>query len=539
MPTTQTAKKGLSATALGAATINDPQFKIPELPCMVPGLVLLWTAEGLIIEGISTRKVLQGTSAKSVLPVLIPLLDGTRSWTKLGDETGLPYNKLRAVLALLFSCGALQDGPLTLERPLTASDAYLARALDSTRVNKSLQDAHARISNHNVHVIGPTDVAHQLAEELSALNFRFSDTVQDSDFLVLFATPSNLENLQAAGDIARREGRPVLLAGVNGGVRFIGPLVTPDYGPCLNCCLAELDLDDWPEGPDSLIHASLTAVEAIQIMTRTGTSAAMRGHVTLDIPKGKTANKLIPARPGCPTCGSPETELHPAPLGYEYELSVEFPPRRFVNPRDHQSHFEPSNVALQFDSPPSKQLRRVDLPESNPAVPGNQEGLTLTALARLLRGGFGLKERATEDANGKVRRWAPTGGNLGSPKAYVLNRSLAGLDPGVYQYSAFEHALVQLSPVTETVPEAVNYAPAELILTGSITKVAKKYRTFSYRVIHLDAGVALANIASLAASDGVALTNARNWNEQALLAQLNVHPQTETVTARVLLGDNA
>jgi SagB-type dehydrogenase family enzyme len=108
------------------------------------------------------------------------------------------------------------------------------------------------------------------------------------------------------------------------------------------------------------------------------------------------------------------------------------------------------------------------------------------------------------------RRIVPTGGNLGSVRLWVLARHIDGLGRGAYLYDPQEHSLSfrngfddsELSAALGTTAKL----PACVILgAGDLAKCAQKYEGFAYRLIHLDAGIAVGFAHAVAEALGLSL----------------------------------
>jgi SagB-type dehydrogenase family enzyme len=225
-----------------------------------------------------------------------------------------------------------------------------------------------------------------------------------------------------------------------------------------------------------------------------------------------------------------------------YEQAVAFPPREWLNPKEHQAHYRPANAALQRYNKEYPAAPRIAL---NGGKPGAEPGLTSTDLSALLLRTAGLRDHPSADP-GQVSRWAPTGGNLGSVQAYVLALDVAGLSPGWYYYQRGDHSLARIRALSTTDGVAAAVCPvlapdrpaALIVLTGALGVVAAKYHDFAYRLLCLDAGVALAQLAALADEYGLSTRFADRWDDTALGAalRLDANANAEPVTAVVALN---
>ncbi|MEU8924978.1 nitroreductase family protein [Kitasatospora sp. NPDC048545] len=535
MPTTTQ----LSAVELAHATAGDPQFRLPAHPSVVPGVVLHWSEDGLIVEGTGTRRTLSGRSARQILPDLLPLLDGTRDLDRLAAALGRPAPQVRAVLLLLYSCGLLQEG---VPRRTDPQSVLLARLLDSTRVNANADEAQDRLTGAPVALWGGGPFRDLLAERLDAMGMRTvrldaaGFAAEETPALaVLHVDPRSQADARALHRALRRREVPVLLTGPDGDGFFIGPYSANDHGACPECALAQI-ASAVGESADSNAQsaAAMTALEVLGLVARVGKPASLHGRTRIDLRVGQSETRMLAPRPGCDLCGDPAVALQDPPPAYAYEHSVAFPPRRLVNPRDHQVHFEPANLALQYDAKEYPDAETTDLGDPDLALlDGGAQPLSVELLGTLLAAAFGLKQQP-QDRRQKLLRFAPTGGNLGSPTAYLLVRDVPGLAPGGYAYQVIGHRLAR---VAELPPEYADMAePALLVVTGALVRVARKYRTFAYRVIHLDTGVALSHLLLASRRLGLPMMNEPAWDDAALTTALGVEREFECVTAVVRLG---
>src|SRR4051812_33400323 len=211
------------AQVFAAAVRGDAQFRLPVRPRLCPGIVVVELADGVLLEGAAERRVLRGNAARTLLPRLLPLIDGTCSVDELA--AALPGVKARAVeaaVALLYSCGVLDDAddtPLPARTPSSASLAYYARLVDSTRANRSVEGVARRLAAAHVGLAGDLDPA--LAELLRACGIGrvpCSAPVTGMD-LVVASGPQ----LAAVDDACGRLGIPWLRTALGAATFELGP----------------------------------------------------------------------------------------------------------------------------------------------------------------------------------------------------------------------------------------------------------------------------------------------------------------------------
>ena len=70
-----------------------------------------------------------------------------------------------------------------------------------------------------------------------------------------------------------------------------------------------------------------------------------------------------------------------------------------------------------------------------------------------------------------------------------------------------------------------------IVSTGALARVAGKYHDFAYRIVHLDAGVATAQLQALATGYGLATRVAPRVDDGLLREELRLDPADEPVTA--------
>jgi SagB-type dehydrogenase family enzyme len=243
---------------------------------------------------------------------------------------------------------------------------------------------------------------------------------------------------------------------------------------------------------------------------------------------------------------------------------VRFPSRHLNDPKNHQVHYHVSNLDLAKESKRYPSAEKISLPaqaqvakvpgatlEHLPnAAPSKQASarLSIEALASLLllSGGVWTEAQTALVKTLNPKRWAATGGNLGSVELYVAAHNIAGLEPGLYFYQVHEHQLARLSQgwgaeevaafIQQAVGSAGDEMPDALIISvAALYRVSQKYGSFAYRVVNLDAGVALAQLQMVASSQGVQTRIAERCADDVIADQLDLLDLAEAVTGAVLI----
>jgi SagB-type dehydrogenase family enzyme len=538
----------LSATQMAYAVATDPQFRLPVRPCLVPGLVRVLLPDGLAFLGSGNRhSALRGRTAVSLIPRLLPSLDGTRTSAELAEtHPDVAESTLNACVSLLYVSGLLQDGPAGTDVELIPAEVagYLGRNLDTTRVNRNLDEACQRLAQTRVLIAGPESLTVRLRTELAAAGVDThgwagpAENLGAGDFVV-GVDDGNVEALAELDDAGRRAGIAWLRTASGARTAEVGPLFDARHTCCYRC-FAEGRTGPSGEPSASRLSAwaGLAATEIVHLLSRVGTTAALSGCAVFDLDEWTQSFAGAYSRPGCARCVPSEMPAPDGPvLAHMYEQAVTFPPREWLNPKDHQGHYRPANAALQLYNKEYLGAPRIELDDSRP---GAEHGLTVANLSALLLRTAGLREGEPHEAS----RWAPTGGNLGSPQAYVLALDVAGLAPGWYFYQRSDHSLARIRTLSAADADVARFCPSQaseragalVVLTGAFEIVAAKYHDFAYRVLGLDAGVALAQLTAVADEYGLAVRFADRWDDTALGAALRVNPDTEPVTAVVALS---
>src|SRR5262249_10266394 len=115
--------------------------------------------DGLLVEGSDEQQVLRGQATRTLLPRLLPLLDGTRTLSQLmASLPEVPAGHTQQAVALLYTRGLLEDAGDDPEVDDGSFDprtlAFFRRNVDATRVNRSAWQAARRVMNAEVVVYG-------------------------------------------------------------------------------------------------------------------------------------------------------------------------------------------------------------------------------------------------------------------------------------------------------------------------------------------------------------------------------------------------
>ena len=582
----------MTAGSMGMAVEVDPQLTMPVRPRFLAELVTVPLEDGLLIDGSDEQQVLRGPAVKNLLPKLLPLLDGTRRVEQIAAELPeLPHRAIHNALALLYTRGLLEDheaDPTELGAVDPQLIGFLRRYVDATRVNRSglqalhrLAAAHAAVSVTGQHTAKVTTHLEELLKKAGVgrvsqvalgtkLRDVFTDAANGGSRLLVVLTDGHEDNtqLEQMDDQCAAMGVPWLRASVNTGslTADLGPFFERGETACYRCFAAadagpasvviepETSCAEEDEGLITRVWADMLAAEAIYVLSRIAPMSG-RGVVSRYDLRTWNAERLAVSRmPGCNACRGPQAgdQAGIAPTALAYEEAVGFPSRHLLDPKSHQVHYHEHCLELANQSKQYPSAERISLPaptelpfpmcdalrclmsETGAAT----EVLNLARLSSLLMFAGGLDRQAKLPYK-KLRRWAPTGGNLGSVELYVAARSVAGLTPGIYFYQACDHTLVRIAPamnasdIAEFMGRAApggDSAAALVIFAAAHHRVAQKYGSFAYRVVQLDAGVALAQMKATAKGLGLLATVAPKWQDEIIVNRLDLISYSEVVT---------
>jgi SagB-type dehydrogenase family enzyme len=338
----------------------------------------------------------------------------------------------------------------------------------------------------------------------------------------------------------------------------IGPVFHGQAGACRACARLAHVADPRP-GAGAVgagLFAGLLAGAVVHLLSRVAQVPVLRSSWRWEPGTLLPSRAFIPRDPACPVCcplpgdsavGEPGTLYQHTRAGsaaISYEQFTESSPPELLDPRAHRLHYEPAALALSRQPQRWPTVQGIPLPAVT--MTGDQGRGAGLARAGLIAGLVaGLRE-----TNGATRRWAPTGGNLGSPQLYWVETGHGELARGIYGYDAPGHRLVCLGgpegvrEVEQCMSEAGaglagNPAPvvAYVVLTAALHRVARKYHAYAYRLVHLDAGCALAQLRLVCLSLGLRTELSPRWDDERLGRCLRMDPAAEPVTAVAALKE--
>ena len=535
-----------------------------------PEFVLIPVEEGYIVDGGRQLEIISGPAALSTLPVILPLIDGVRS---LGEIEALcPHvkqNRIEEAVKQLLSWGALSAKQERPAWPISMRNtlAFLKRS----DVKVDLKAAKSVLTDTRVIIICDEDsrkMAHNLAEVMKMNGFIqvFAESHPEpacsgveGDLVVSLLTNS------CSTSLTRQHYTRVLGMGrrwlrVNLSDEFleVGPIFTADT----NLCLACLSRGEFSDGSIALSLGKVTNSAWSAIIASEATTLLLfpnaesrafrryRLHTFAYEVKTWQIEACCSLRhdngDGCSLSG-----LASAPGGGRQKLSLPLLYEEAIASRQDSS--ESDMVAISQSATTKRFLNSAStpLPIMKLGLPqrlldlllfmpkGRKVALKLEMIAQLLSLSVGVKSHAGDS----VRRWAPSGGNLGSTQAYLVASQVEGLASGVYFYQPEEHTLKRLNQRNVRHLDAFRAAvygredPAAIIVfSGAYRRIARKYGPFAYKLMHLDAGAASSQLLLTASALKTEVRSAEAWDAEALGKALDLRPQEEVPIQIFCLG---
>ncbi|HYE72963.1 MAG TPA: SagB family peptide dehydrogenase [Blastocatellia bacterium] len=589
------AQKMVTAEAMARAVQFDPQFVMPVRPSFPKEFVVVPLINGLLAEGTDISQVLRGQATKTLLPRLIPLLDGTRTIEQLAEVLkDVAVSHIQQAIALLYTRGLLEDKAADPEIDAEQFDsnllAFFRRHVDTTRVNRSALEAAARLHNSEVvvYTIGDNTQQASIVERLRnagigsvtlgdwGSDLKLSNRYDKKLVVALVEGEDDIAKLTALDNQCARLGISWLRVAVQPEALTadLGPYFEREETACYQCFrLVEADSypskvrqSDVSSEPQTKLWASMLVTEVIYLLSRIGPIATGPHTRRYDLSDWSVQTLRYPRLPGCPNC-RPVSGLEKITVdtAIVFEDAVRFPSRHLNDPKNHQVHYHASNLDLAKDSKRYPNVEKVSLPAQTQLIelPGTtQESLPNSKLSRSASSEFNLDALAsllllsagvwTKDIPSAVKplspkRWAATGGNLGSVELYVAACNVAGLEPGLYFYQVHEHQLARISKewsredVEDFIRQAVtgvsDESPDALIVSvAALHRVSQKYGSFAYRVTNLDAGFALAQLQMVGNGLGLQTQIAHLWADDVISDRLDLLEMAEPVTGAVLIN---
>ncbi len=215
-----------------------PAAHVPSRPLLAPWYRCVGDGDRLLLEHAQSLVVLEGAAVRTLLPVLLPLLDGTRGVDELAERLGQAARPaIVAALELLAERGLVIDGPDAPTRVRAAAHAVAAAYGLAPAV------AAERLGASSVALVGGSPCLLEIARLLWSAGV--AGVCRSSwrgrgraDLTVVAPAPDEFDRLPAWNRFALdRDIRWLLVRPYDGRFASVGPLVVPGQSCCYECML--------------------------------------------------------------------------------------------------------------------------------------------------------------------------------------------------------------------------------------------------------------------------------------------------------------
>lgn len=541
-------------------------------PKLVDGLVYVPWGGGVIVDGLRDNKVLGGVVGKSLLPRLLPLLDGTKSIDELQQELTIPKSDIRAAIRFLEEQGLCEREDVRVQTPegLEATYSFVNRVLVNHRADSAMERGAAHLTQTQACVIASSAVrkeANTLAQLLEGSGIRCS--VPDiwppqnghsewNNLLIIYFSMDGddvalLEELDKS--VRAREGCWIRIVASAAHQTFqIGPIFRAPHAYCYSCFASGHAVE--PARPGSNPEAVrerwtyISVASAMIVAHIVGGLEAFHeyGFIQYEMLTGQAKELIHGARPECIVCrpGSHKRgyspPFTPATLLYEDQVMV----RSRNDLKLTRGSLAQTRVWQPIGPSKSTEIEEHRLDVNAGAVSYFNEGLSGASLNALLQWTVGDQNARSKGT--QTHKWIPSSGDLGSVSVKVAIRKVEPLASGIYDYVASARALISISrkeselQIADFIRNAVPNDCAEqpnalLMLIGDFDRLAAKYGAFAYTLLHLDTGVAIAQALFVAECFAISATSLSWWAEDILFAESITTSATRYVTGMIALWD--
>jgi bacteriocin biosynthesis cyclodehydratase domain-containing protein len=571
---------------------SNGKVQLPNRPRRVDDLLLIPTGTQEYVVQSAEATLFKGQKIQALLTALLPLLDGSRNLTEL--QRYFPKVKLDLlddVLALLYSKGMTEEGFKDTSTFSTPAQLFYSRYNSLSRATINGYQTNQIIRSSRLALIGEGRLANEVYNALASLepeeiqlwsvpksDIELSTTLQQIASANKIKTETNKN--KSAPDllvVALENENPHLLSEINSyclqqdwvwlpvvvtgeGKSSVGPLVEPGVTACYQCWLTarssyELSLQSSTEVLPNHYAASLVefacgqaALESLYSLTGLAKPVTQNAVLTGNARNWKFATVPVLHLANCPACGVAPANAagrnsgvltigleHQENLIRLYHLAIKTPPSKTWSGISLVEYEDRLNQIEEHSFKSYGNLLRYSLPQPTVTLETVSK-FNLETVTNLLYYSFGSQHRIFPDGTNGWRRLIPTGGSLGSPRAYLiaLEQTATELPSGIYHYATRQHSLERLpqpepaalrtslaAALGRSQTEIADYSAA-IILTGGLGMLEEKYNLLAYRIVNLDSGVAIGSLRQIAGRLGLNyLPIAEFYDEQvATLLQL-------------------
>ncbi len=247
---------------------------LPARPCLKPWYRVAQTDGRLILEYGQGKVVLEGRAVDKLFPVLLPLVDGTRTVEEISQSLGDGARPaVTNALSTLAEQGLLMDGP-ALPSGVPSPSAQTAKYLAATGADgRSVAEAGDALDRVSAAVVGSGPLAEETARQLGHAGLSSPPLLdwgpgpgdlEGLELVVVAPDPSELPKLQDWNRLAIRIRQPWLqVLPFDGRIAVVGPLYVPDETCCYECYRRRRRANlRWDQGDEEALELSPAAFPA-------------------------------------------------------------------------------------------------------------------------------------------------------------------------------------------------------------------------------------------------------------------------------------
>ncbi len=218
----------------------EPSSSLPRHPALAPWCRLVHDDGRVLVEHAGTLVTLEGAAARTLLPRLLPLLDGTRTQDEIVAHLGPAIGSaIESALGLLAENQLLVDGPsVENDEPVTAAATYAAALTGGTTPAVAV-DA---LESTRIAVLGAGATADEIVRQLRSTGIEHIEPISleaepsPGSFVVAAPEHADLDALRRVNDRALGCGDPWLqVLPYDGRYAVAGPVFVPGTSGCRVC----------------------------------------------------------------------------------------------------------------------------------------------------------------------------------------------------------------------------------------------------------------------------------------------------------------
>ncbi|MCM2386734.1 hypothetical protein [Streptomyces albipurpureus] len=530
---------------------STTSFPADGLRPRLRGGVAVSAADGQVVfsAGQIRKRIGGGDALRLLLPVATAM-DGRRTVGDLAAETDLPYEAVAQAVALLVKQGLVLSGEVSSTRPLAAGVVdYLELTAGTSASFRDASEVLERLSRCAVLIVAPPEHAEAIRDDLAMSGVgtvhsastpagagkEVLDSLREAagSLVVLHGPPRHDDGTDSFADDCARLDIAVLHYAAHQAQVDLGPLMHPRTTLCWRCFTSGYLAEFGNEQPSpagaatGMVAAGLVAGEVLAYLADIDSMRTNQALVRWTLPDSAEVRYTVTAEAGCATCATTSRcsgKLAAVLEAYEDTVAAHplaDRPQPPVTAAQEKRLTALSKGRESFATAPVIPLPPVP---TTPAGAPTGDELTAAEAAGVPDAAF-VADLAAMVAglrgDGSHRRWAASGGGLGSVELYLMCAdTVSGLPAHtLLKYDDIGHRLLTTRrthgpDMWQSMLDATGTTDSPdvvVVLVGALWRLKLKYGNFGMRLGHLDAGCALAQLHAVATDQGAHVTLNDHW----------------------------